>query len=67
MCNLIRSRGRIGAEQTMQYLLAVSDSLDYSHGRGLIHRDIKSANIFITGSGRVVLTDFGIAHAASGT
>jgi serine/threonine protein kinase len=73
--HLIRSRGRLTPEQTLQYLLPVAEALDYAHGRGLIHRDIKSANIFICGSGasttlsgrRVVLMDFGIAHAAAGT
>ncbi len=64
---LIRSRGRLTPEQTLQYLLPVAEALDYAHGKGYIHRDIKSANIFITGSGRVVLMDFGIAHAAAGT
>jgi formylglycine-generating enzyme required for sulfatase activity/serine/threonine protein kinase len=65
--HLIRSRGKLTPEQTLQYLLPVAEALDYAHGRGLIHRDIKSANIFISGSGRVVLMDFGIAHAAAGT
>jgi formylglycine-generating enzyme required for sulfatase activity len=65
--HLIRSRGNLTPEQTLQYLLPVAEALDYAHGRGLIHRDIKSANIFISGSGRVVLMDFGIAHAAAGT
>ncbi len=63
----IRSRGRLTPEQTMQYLLHVAEALEYAHGQKLIHRDVKSANIFLTGSGRVVLTDFGIAHAAMGT
>ncbi len=64
--NILKRKGRLGAKQTIEYLSAVAGALDYAHGRGLIHRDIKSANIFITGSGRVVLTDFGIAHAAAG-
>ena len=34
---------------------------------GLIHRDVKSANIIITKTRRAVLTDFGIAHPVSGT
>jgi formylglycine-generating enzyme required for sulfatase activity/predicted Ser/Thr protein kinase len=64
---LIRSRGKLTPEQTLQYLLPVAEALDYAHGEGLIHRDIKSANIYITSKGRVVLMDFGIAHAAAGT
>jgi serine/threonine protein kinase/formylglycine-generating enzyme required for sulfatase activity len=95
--HLIRSRGKLTPEQTLQYLLPVAEALDYAHGRGLIHRDIKSANIFICNnpdterrglsgaerdlsgterglsgvegrqSARIVLMDFGIAHAAAGT
>jgi serine/threonine protein kinase len=73
--HLIRSRGKLTPEQTLQYLLPVAEALDYAHDRGLIHRDIKSANIFICNnpdtersrSARIVLMDFGIAHAAAGT
>jgi serine/threonine protein kinase len=40
---------------------AVADALDYAHKRQLIHRDVKPANILVSGDGRVVLTDFGLA------
>jgi eukaryotic-like serine/threonine-protein kinase len=51
---LIRSRGKLTPEQTLQYLLPVAEALDYAHSEGLIHRDIKSANIYITNKSRVV-------------
>ena len=44
-----------------QILLA----LQHAHGRGIIHRDVKPHNILITSEGRVKVTDFGIARAAS--
>ncbi|MFE3448088.1 serine/threonine-protein kinase [Nonomuraea sp. NPDC059194] len=45
---------RIGAD--------VLEALTAAHSRGLQHRDVKPGNIFLTDSGRVVLTDFGIAR-----
>ena len=45
----------------------MAEALDYVHSKGLVHRDIKSSNIFILNDGRAVLTDFGIAKTAGKT
>ncbi|MGV1100431.1 protein kinase domain-containing protein [Thiovibrio sp. JS02] len=47
------------ALQTMAQLL---DALGYSHRQGVVHRDIKPANIIVLPTGRIKVTDFGIAH-----
>ena len=64
---IIREKGRLGEEETIRYVVPIAEALDYAHKKGVIHRDIKSGNIIITKEGRPILTDFGIAHAASGT
>lgn len=47
----------------MQICLA----LEYVHGRKVIHRDIKSSNIFLTGNNTVKLGDFGISKVVENT
>ena len=65
---LLRKRYPYGmpAEQVLETLSAVAGALDYAHGRNLLHRDVKPANILIAGvdSGerQVVLADFGIVR-----
>jgi hypothetical protein len=62
--SLLAREGRLSAGQAAVLLGQIADALDFAHSRGVIHRDVKPANILVTGKSKVVLTDFGIAHAA---
>jgi len=48
-------------EEASRIVRQVCRALDYAHGRGVIHRDVKPANIMLDEDGNVVLTDFGLA------
>jgi len=54
-------RGRLAPAECARILKDVADALDYAHGAGVIHRDVKPQNVLLDDSGRVYLADFGIA------
>jgi hypothetical protein len=47
--------------QTLDYVSQIARALAYAHGNGIVHRDVKPANIMLTPEGRAKLSDFGIA------
>jgi serine/threonine protein kinase/tetratricopeptide (TPR) repeat protein len=56
-------RGPLGVEETIDIVRQIAAGLSQSHGRDIIHRDIKPGNIFITREGQVKILDFGLAKS----
>lgn len=63
----VKREGAIPEPEIEAIMKPLAGALEYAHTRGVIHRDIKSANIFLVKGGRVVLMDFDIAKASDTT
>ena len=61
----IRRKGRLSARETMAIGAQVSVGLRAAHAHHIVHRDIKPQNIILSRDGKVKISDFGIAKAAS--
>ena len=61
----IAKKGRLAVREATSIAIQVSQGLEAAHNSGIIHRDVKPQNIIISTDGKVKVTDFGIARAAT--
>jgi eukaryotic-like serine/threonine-protein kinase len=59
----LQREGRLPVEETLALAREVADALGYAHREGVIHRDVKPANVLLS-EGHALVADFGIARAA---
>ncbi|MFD6426772.1 serine/threonine-protein kinase [Streptomyces sp. NPDC060198] len=62
LAELLRRKSPLPETEAARIALSVAEALAAAHDRGVLHRDVKPANVLLGPAGRVVLTDFGIAH-----
>ncbi|GAA1253557.1 Stk1 family PASTA domain-containing Ser/Thr kinase [Prauserella halophila] len=61
--DIVKTEGPMPEQRAMEVMADVSAALDFSHRHGIVHRDVKPANVMITRGGAVKVMDFGIARA----
>jgi serine/threonine protein kinase/CheY-like chemotaxis protein len=65
LATLLRARRRLPTGPTVALGLAIAEGLNAAHRRGIIHHDVKPANVLLGTGGAIKLTDFGLAGALS--
>ncbi len=62
--SILRRVGNLSFDEALSVIVQSASGLAYAHERGLVHRDVKPANLMISEEGSVKIMDFGIARTA---
>jgi serine/threonine-protein kinase len=65
LSSLVRRIGRLSSDKAIEIARQVCAGLAAAHERGVIHRDLKPANLMLDGTGKIRITDFGLASIAA--
>ncbi|HVX12508.1 MAG TPA: family 16 glycoside hydrolase [Pirellulales bacterium] len=67
LASLVAERGPLPVSNAVNYIVQAARGLAYAHGKGIVHRDVKPANLLLNGEGTVKILDMGIAQLDRGT
>jgi serine/threonine protein kinase len=62
LARLVRDQGPLPLETALGYVLQAARGLEHAHKRGIIHRDVKPANLLLDGAGTIKILDLGLAR-----
>ena len=63
LADVLRATGAQPPAQALRWLEDAAAALDHAHAHGVVHRDVKPANLLLSGDGRLHVADFGVASA----